>query len=63
MERYMQNGHQAVSLDSIHDILYWTREFRCTKEELVRAVLAVGTSPEKVREFLYALKDHHRPAA
>jgi hypothetical protein len=31
---------------------YWSKKFNCTKEQLAEAVNKVGTSSEKVEEYL-----------
>lgn len=42
---YTINAHQE------HEIRYWTKEFGCTKAELILAIGIVGNSVEDVRKF------------
>jgi hypothetical protein len=44
--------HRLISLDEPYEIRDWCAAFRCSKEDLKRAVKAVGHSAEEVREFL-----------
>lgn len=41
-----------VSMSEEHEVRYWTEALGVTREELQRAVDAVGNSAEKIREFL-----------
>lgn len=41
-----------IAMTEEHEVRYWTNALGVTKEELQRAVDAVGNSAEKVREFL-----------
>ena len=46
-----QDG-KLISLKEEHEVRYWTNALGISKEELERAVAAVGHSAEKVREHL-----------
>jgi hypothetical protein len=46
-----QDQRQIV-LSRCYEVRDWCRAFGCTKEELQDAVKAVGTSAQKVREYL-----------
>ena len=62
----MKNAEKAVIDDSVqtwqdlrqidltrsYEVRDWCKAFGCTKEELHDAVKAVGTSAQKVREYL-----------
>jgi hypothetical protein len=41
-----------IAMQEPHEVRYWTEALGVTKEELQRAVDAVGHSAAKVREFL-----------
>ena len=41
-----------IALDQDHEVQWWTKKLGCTADELREAVKAVGTSADKVREFL-----------
>lgn len=41
-----------IAMSETHEVRYWTESLGVTKEELQRAVDAVGNSAAKVREFL-----------
>lgn len=41
-----------VNMNEEWEVNYWRKEFGCTRHELRAAVKAVGTSVEKVREYL-----------
>jgi hypothetical protein len=41
-----------VNIHEDYEVRYWCKKFGCTKEELVKAVGAVGTSAAKVEEYL-----------
>lgn len=41
-----------INLNQPHEVAYWTKELNCSREELENAVLQVGSSAERVREFL-----------
>jgi hypothetical protein len=41
-----------VNINEDYEVQYWTNKFGCSKEELVNAVNAVGTSAEKVEAYL-----------
>jgi len=49
--RQPQDGSR-VNVNEDYEVQYWTKKFDCSKEELVRAVNAVGVSAEKVEQFL-----------
>ena len=46
-----QDG-KLISLDEEHEDRYWTNALGVTKEELEKAIAAVGHSAAKVREYL-----------
>ena len=41
-----------VSLESPHDLEYWTYKLHCTEAELRDAVESVGNQPERILEYL-----------
>jgi hypothetical protein len=41
-----------VNVNEDYEVTYWTQKFNCTKAQLIEAVNRVGTSSEKVEEFL-----------
>lgn len=41
-----------INLNQPHEVDYWTKELNCSREELEQAVLQVGPSVERVKEFL-----------
>ncbi len=41
-----------ISLSQDHEVAYWTRALDVTEDELRDAVRAVGSSADKVREYL-----------
>jgi len=41
-----------IAISETHEVQYWTEALGVAKEELQRAVDAVGNSAAKVREFL-----------
>jgi hypothetical protein len=43
---------KLISLKEDHEVRYWTKALDVTEEQLRKAVAAVGTSAEKVREHL-----------
>jgi F0F1-type ATP synthase beta subunit len=43
---------RQIALSRSYEVRDWCRIFGCTKEELHDAVKAVGTSAQKVREYL-----------
>jgi len=43
---------RRVNIHEEHELDYWTKEFGVSKEELIKAVDAVGTSAEEVRKYL-----------
>jgi hypothetical protein len=44
--------HWSVNLAESWEIAFWTRELRCSEEELRRAVAAVGKTAGEVRAYL-----------
>lgn len=50
-ERRAQD-HWSVNLAESWEIFFWTRELRCSEEELRRAVVAVGKKAGDVRAHL-----------
>lgn len=47
-----QQDRDRVAMSEDHEVRYWTEALGVTKDELQRAVDAVGNSAAKVREFL-----------
>ena len=47
----MNSEPQCISLDKAYEVRHWTREFRCTAEELYRAVGQVGKGVNELHEF------------
>jgi len=45
-------ANNRVNPHEPNEIKYWSRKFDCTEMQLKHAVMAVGTSPEAVRNFL-----------
>jgi hypothetical protein len=43
---------RRVNIHEEHELDYWTKEFGVSKEELIKAVDAVGTSAEEVKKYL-----------
>ena len=43
---------RQIDLTRSYEVRDWCKAFGCTKEELHDAVKAVGTSAQKVREYL-----------
>jgi hypothetical protein len=41
-----------VNINETDDILYWTKKLKCSRNELIVAVEAVGESAKKVKEYL-----------
>jgi hypothetical protein len=41
-----------VNVNEDYEVQYWTSKFNCSKEELKRAVDAVGPMADKVEAFL-----------
>jgi hypothetical protein len=42
-----------IALGEEHEVRYWTEKLGVSREELERAVKAVGNSPDRVREHLH----------
>ena len=50
-----QRGPQdrsRINMNQAHEVSYWTKSLGVSEAELSRAVGAVGSSADKVREFL-----------
>lgn len=47
-----RHDRRLISLSEPYEVRDWCRSLGCTKDELQRAVRAVGHSAEKVREHL-----------
>ena len=45
-----------VNMNEDYEVRYWTNKFNCTEEQLGIAVKAVGSSAEKVEQFLKSNK-------
>ncbi len=43
---------RRVNIHEEHELNYWTKELGVSKEELIKAVDAVGTSAEEVKKYL-----------
>jgi hypothetical protein len=41
-----------VNVNEDYEVQYWTNKFNCSKEQLRDAVDSVGTSAEKVAEYI-----------
>lgn len=48
------DGH--VNIHEDYEIEYWTKQFGCTKEQLLRAVTKVGVSP-----LVVEIEVQHKP--
>ena len=44
--------HDTIDLAEEYEVLYWTKRFRVTKDELAAAVEAVGHASSRVEEYL-----------
>ena len=42
-----------IALGEEHEVRYWTEKLGVSREELERAVKAVGNSPDRVRKHLH----------
>lgn len=47
-----QQDRIRINVNEEHEVRYWTQEFGVTREELERAVKAVGVMVEDVRRHL-----------
>jgi hypothetical protein len=47
------SDRSRISLGEEHEVRYWTEKLGVSREELERAVKAVGNSPDRVREHLH----------
>jgi hypothetical protein len=59
-----QRGPQdraRINLTQAHEVRYWTQALGVSEAELSRAVGAVGSSADKVREFLNAKGGRNAP--
>lgn len=45
-----------VNVNEDYEVQYWTKKFGCSKEQLEKAVNAVGTLAEKVGQWLSSNK-------
>jgi hypothetical protein len=41
-----------ININEDYELQYWSDKFNCRKEDLVKAVNAVGVMAEKVEEYL-----------
>jgi hypothetical protein len=41
-----------IAIGEDHEVTYWTKKFRVSKETLAEAVMAVGSSAQAVADFL-----------
>ncbi|MGH8047291.1 MAG: DUF3606 domain-containing protein [Chthoniobacterales bacterium] len=46
--------HEGVNLDDSSEVEFWVSKLQFSEDEIRRAVEKVGTSPQKVEEFLNA---------
>lgn len=46
------SDRKRISLDEDYEVQYWTNELGVSREELEKAVAAVGDTSDKVREFV-----------
>ena len=58
-ERRAQD-HWSVNLAEGWEIAFWTRELRCSEEQLRAAVAAVGKTAGDVRAYLQTNTQHTR---
>lgn len=52
-----RRGHpdsDLVSMSEDYEVAYWTERLGCTREQLARAVEAVGHSARRIEEYLTA---------
>jgi len=47
-----QQDRIRINVNEVHEVRYWTEELGVTREELERAVKAVGVMMEDVRKHL-----------
>jgi len=43
---------RRVNIHEEHELKYWSKEFKVSKEKIIEAVTAVGTSAEAVKKYL-----------
>lgn len=41
-----------INVHEAYEVVYWTKKFNCTKQELIAAVTAVGVSSSAVKQHL-----------
>lgn len=41
-----------INVNEDYEVRYWCKALQCTKDELEKAVKSVGTSAQKVRDFM-----------
>ncbi len=46
-----------IELVEDHELRFWTREFRCSAEELLNAIESVGIEPTAVAAYLVMRRD------
>ena len=51
------NDPRIVDIDNLAERAFWCKALLTTEERLVAAVVAVGASAQKVKEFLQAHRD------
>jgi len=44
--------NKRIDINDIAEITNWCKSFKCTEKELIAAVKVVGTSAQKVKEYL-----------
>jgi len=60
-----QRGPQdrsRINMSQAHEVRYWTQTLGVSEAELSRAVGAVGSSADKVREFLGSKGGNRNPS-
>ena len=48
----MPHEPRRVNVDDDHDLIYWSSQFGCTREQLRAAVRSVGSSVKAVEQML-----------
>lgn len=43
---------QRINTGQPHELAYWAKRFGCTEREIIDAVERVGTSAQKVQDYL-----------
>lgn len=53
LNKRIGSDRARISLGEEHEVRYWTEKLGVSREELERAVKAVGSSADRVREHLH----------